>query len=178
LTEEDPIRPVSPYGISKAAVTFCAANYAAEIPVTVLRIFNVYGPGERVPRLLPYIIQNARHGQPVELTACEQVRDFVYARDVASIFWRALECPPADGRLRILNVGSGLAVPLKDFVCAAVRVLEEQGLKVRLKFGTRPYKPGEPMYYAADTSRLWSILGTLQLTAFDAGIRETLGTSM
>jgi nucleoside-diphosphate-sugar epimerase len=174
LTESDPIFPSSPYGISKAAATFCAANYSAYIPITVLRIFNVYGPGERLPRLLPYIVENASLGNPVELTPCEQIRDFVYVGDVASLFWRALESSPSDGQLRILNLGSGSAAPLKSFVCTVAHVLEKRGLKVRLKFGARPYKPGEPMYYAADTSRLRSTLGNLQFTAFDAGIGKTL----
>jgi nucleoside-diphosphate-sugar epimerase len=174
LTEEDPVAPASPYGISKAAATFCATIYSAEIPITVLRIFNVYGPGERVPRLLPYIVENARLGKPVELTPCEQVRDFAYVRDVASIFWRALEHPPVDGRLRILNVGSGFAVRLKDFVCTVVRALAKQGVRVQLEFGARPYRTGEPMYYAPDTSLARAILGNLQLTSFDVGVRKTL----
>jgi nucleoside-diphosphate-sugar epimerase len=178
LTEDDPINPASAYGISKAAATFCAANYSAEIPITVLRIFNVYGPGEHTPRLLPYIVENAKLGKSIELTPCEQIRDFVYVRDIASIFWRALECMPEDNHLRILNVGSGSAVPLKSFVCTVARVLEERGLKIRVKFGARPYKPGEPMYYAANISRLWSILGSLQPTAFDTGIRQTLEASL
>jgi nucleoside-diphosphate-sugar epimerase len=174
LTEDDPICPASPYGISKAAATFCAANYFEEIPLTVLRIFNVYGPGERVPRLLPYIVENAKLGKPVELTPCEQVRDFVYVRDIASMFWRALECPPEDGRLRILNAGSGTPLRLKDFVCMVIRALAKQGVRAQLEFGARSYKPGEPMYYVANTSRLWSTLGNLQLTPLEAGVQQAL----
>jgi nucleoside-diphosphate-sugar epimerase len=174
LTEYDPIRPASPYGISKAAATFCAASYSAEIPITVLRIFNVYGPGERVPRLLPYIVENAKSGKPIELTSCEQVRDFVYVRDIASLFWRALECPPVDGQLRILNAGSGMAVRLKEFVCTVIRVLARQGINAQAEFGSRPYKSGEPMYYVAANSRLEEALGSFPFTTPEAGIRQSL----
>ena len=174
LTEDDPICPVSLYGISKAAATFCAANYSADIPITVLRVFNVYGPGERLPRLLPYIVQSAELGNLVELTDCEQIRDFTYVRDVAPLFWQALESPPNDRRLRILNIGSGSAMPLKAFVCAIIKTLEEQGVKAQVRFGARSHKPEEPMYYAPDTSRLRSTLGNLQFTTFDVGIRQTL----
>ena len=174
LTEDDPVGPRSAYGISKAAATFCAATYAAEVPITVLRIFNVYGPGERLPRLLPYIVQNARSGQPIELTSCEQVRDFVYVRDIASLFWRALECQSVGGQMRILNASSGTAVRLKDFVCIAIRVLAKHGLKAQPEFGARPYKTGEPMYYVADTTRLRSTFGDLQFTTLDNGIKQTL----
>jgi len=174
LTEDDPVFPASPYGISKAAATYCAANYATGMPLTVLRVFNVYGPGERLPRLLPYIVQNARLGNPVEVTACEQVRDFIYVRDLASIFWRALECAPENGQLRTLNVGSGSPAPLKEFVCTIVRVLQERGMYVQVKFGARPYRAGEPMYYAADTSRMASALGRPPVTPLEVGVRETV----
>jgi len=172
LTEDDPIRPASPYGISKAAAAFCAANYATSMPITVLRIFNVYGPGERLPRLLPYIVQNAKLGNPVKLTACEQVRDFIYVRDLGSIFWRALECSPENGQLRTLNVGSGSPVPLRDFVGTVVRVLQDEGVNAQVKFGAHPYRVSEPMYYAADTSRLHKTLGKPSLTSVEVGIRQ------
>ena len=174
LTEDDPIFPASPYGVSKAAATFCAANYATGMPITVLRIFNVYGPGERRPRLLPYIVQNAKLGNPVELTACEQVRDFIYVRDLASLFWRALESSPENGQLRTLNVGSGSPMPLKSFVCTVLHVLLEQGVKAQVKFGARPYRADEPMYYAADTNRSQETLGNLTLTTVEAGVRQSI----
>jgi nucleoside-diphosphate-sugar epimerase len=174
LTEDDPIGPTSTYGISKVAATFCAGSYSAELPITVLRIFNVYGPGERLPRLLPYIVHNARSGKPIELTSCEQVRDFAYVGDIASLFWRALECPHDDGHLRILNAGSGTAVRLKDFVCAVVRVLAKRGIKAQVEFGARPYKTGEPMHYASDSSRLRKTLGSFPFTTPEAGIQQSL----
>jgi len=174
LTEDDPICPITPYGISKAAAAFCAGIYATRMPITLLRIFNVYGPGEREPRLLPYAAACAKAGRVIELTDCEQVRDFVFVKDVAILFWRALECSPQDRRLRVLNVGSGSPAPLKRFVTVALEVLREKGLRPQAKFGVRPYRAGEPMYYAGDISRLRETLGTLPDTSFQAGIRQTL----
>ena len=174
LTEDDPICPSSPYGISKVAATLCAANHSAHIPITVLRIFNVYGPGERLPRLLPYIVKNAKLGLPVDLTACDQVRDFIYVNDLASIFWRALESAPQKGRLRILNVGSGLALSLKGFVHLVMRELERQGIKAQIEFGARPYRSGEPMYYVANPSRLKEVLGCIPGTSLEVGVTETV----
>lgn len=178
LTEDDPVFPTSPYGISKAAAAFCAAIYAKRMPVTVLRIFNVYGPGERLPRLLPYIVENAKLGNVAELTACEQVRDFVYVRDLASLFWRALECSPEDHRLRVLNVGSGDAAPLKDFVRILCQILQESGLNPHLDLGTRDYRSDEPMYYAANAGRMIATLGNVVKTPLNVGLRETVGAML
>jgi nucleoside-diphosphate-sugar epimerase len=174
LTEDDPIFPASLYGISKAAATYCAAHYATRMPITVLRVFNVYGPGERLPRLLPFIVQNARAGSPVELTACDQIRDFIHVRDLASLFWRALDCSPENGELRTLNVGSGSPEPLRVFVCTVARVLQENGVRAQVKFGVLAYRGGEPMYYAANTSRMAAILGNPPLTRLEVGVRNTV----
>ena len=127
-----------------------------------------------MPRLLPYIVRNARVGSPVEVTACEQIRDFIYVRDLASLFWRALECSPANGQLRILNVGSGSPVPLRVFVCTVAQVLQEEGVRAQVKFGARPYRAGEPMYYAADTGLMATILGNPPVTPLEVGVRDTV----
>lgn len=174
LTEDDPVWPVTSYGISKAAAAFFAGICATRIPITLLRIFNVYGPGEREPRLLPYIAACVKAGRVIELSDCEQVRDFVFVKDVAALFWRASECSPQDRRLRILNVGSGSPAPLKRFVTVALEALRERGLSPQAKFGVRPYRAGEPMYYAGDTGRLQETLGMLPSTNLQAGIRQTL----
>jgi nucleoside-diphosphate-sugar epimerase len=174
LTEDDLVCPVTPYGISKAAAAFCAGVYATRMPITLLRIFNVYGPGEQEPRLLPYVAACAKAQRIIELTDCEQVRDFVFVKDVAALFWRALERSPQDRRLRILNVGSGSPAPLKRFVAVLLEILREKGLNPRVKFGVRPRSVGEPMYYAADTSRLRETLDKLPGTSLQVGIRQTL----
>src|SRR5271169_3258741 len=135
--------PVTPYGISKAAAAFCAGIYATRMPITLLRTFNVYGLGEREPRLLPFIAASAKAGRVIELTDCEQVRDFVFVKDVAALFWRALECSPQDRQLRVLNVGSGSPAPLKQFVADVLEVLREKGLSPQAKFGVRPLRVGE-----------------------------------
>ncbi len=174
LKEDDPVCPVTPYGISKAAAAFCGGVYAARMPITLLRIFNVYGPGEQEPRLLPYATACAKTERVIELTDCEQVRDFVFVKDVAALFWSALQRSPQDRRLRILNLGSGSPAPLKRFVTVLLDALREKGMNPRVKFGAREYRPGEPMYYAGDTSRLTETLGKLPRTALQAGIRQTL----
>jgi nucleoside-diphosphate-sugar epimerase len=174
LTEDDPVFPVSPYGISKAAASFCAGGYARHMPITLLRLFNIYGPCEREPRLLPYIVACAKAGGAVELTTCEQIRDFVFVKDITGLFWRALECPPQNGSLRILNVGSDSPASLKRFVSVLLEVLHEKGLDPQVQFGARPYRAGEPMYYAANPRHLLETLGELPPTTLEEGIRESV----
>lgn len=174
VREDDPLLPVSAYAVSKCAAGLCASIYAQENPVTLLRLFNTYGPGEPQERLLPYMVNCARDGVPVDLTGCEQVRDFTFVTDVVEAFWSVLKSPPTTRELRILNVGSGRPVPLKQFVNTAVRVLEECGYLPRVVFGARPYRHEDPVYCVADTSQMLKATGFQAHTDINEGIERTV----
>lgn len=116
--EETPARPVAPYGATKLAGTLTVLG--AELDALVLRVTNPVGP--RAPRAgLPGRL-TAELGRAVTRTPHEGVqvgdlsayRDFVDVRDVAHAVELALTLP---GRLpRLLNIGSGRAVPVRDLV--------------------------------------------------------------
>jgi nucleoside-diphosphate-sugar epimerase len=178
VSESDSVAPISSYGVTKAAAALCAGWYARHVPVTLLRLFNVYGPGEKTPRLVPYIIERTKAGEPIELTACEQVRDFVHASDVAESFWRALCHPPQNQRLLVLNVGSGRPLRLRDFVETLTAILREENLEPEIVFGARPYRPDEPMTYAADITRLRQYLGWTPGIGIDKGLRQTVRSTL
>ena len=175
LDEEQPLAPPTAYGVSKAAASLCAGWYARRRPVTILRLFNVYGVGEPLPRLIPAIIAASREGRPVELSACTQVRDYVYVEDVARLFWLALANPPEIGAPRIVNVGSGQPAPLRRYVDALADALREAGMEPDLRIGARPTRPGEPMLLAGDLTRLSRTFDWAPSTDFETGIRRTIG---
>ena len=174
LAENAPIAPATPYGISKAAAAVSAGWYARRMPVSLLRLFNVYGSGEQPSRLLPTIVRAARDEETVPLTDCAQIRDFVHVDDVAAVFWQALANRPQPGALRVMNVGSGAPQPLRHFVDAVVEGLRARGIEPRLDFGARPYRDGEPMVYAADTRRLRAVLGWEPTISLRQGVGEAV----
>lgn len=174
LSETDPLEPPSAYGVSKVAATLCAGAHAAYRPVTVLRLFNVYGVGEPLPRLIPTIIDAARRRRPVDLTECTQIRDFVYVEDVARLFWLALAESPPIGSLRILNVSSGRPARLRHYVDLLARTLREQGLEPELRFGARTTREGDPSILAGDITRLTRTFAWSATTSFEEGIRRTV----
>ncbi|HKQ05058.1 MAG TPA: NAD(P)-dependent oxidoreductase [Blastocatellia bacterium] len=173
FVETDPAVPLSAYGVAKAAASLCAHFYASRLPITLLRIFDVYGPGDSEPRLVPYIVARSRRGEPIELTGCEQVRDYVYVQDVAEAFWRALLLPPA-GRLRILNLGAGHAIRLRTLIETIAAILRERGVAPKLAFGRIPYRHEEPMLYAANIERLAKELRWAPAISLEEGLRQTV----
>ena len=173
VSEADPVVPWSVYGVSKNAAVNVARLYASRFPVAVLRIFSVYGSGERPSRLLPYIIACARNGVVVDLTPGLQIRDYIFAADVAEAFWRTLAITSEPG-FQILNVGSGTAVSLRDFAFAVGSQLRRSGIAVELRFGARPYRSDELMHYVANNTRMVEKLGWTPPTTLEDGVGRTL----
>jgi nucleoside-diphosphate-sugar epimerase len=172
LREDDPIAPSSVYGVSKAAATQLARLYATSFPITVLRLFSLYGPGEQEPRVAPYVIAQTRRGLPVELTPGEQVRDYTYVKDAAEGFWHALASTPTAPAYRVWNLASGVSVTLRSFLEILGQLLHERGLNPDLRFGARPYRPDELMTYAADIGELRTRLAWAPSTSLAAGLSE------
>lgn len=175
IREDDPLGPYSPYGVSKAAAALCAAGlYSDKMPLTLIRPFNLYGPGEKEPRLIPYVINSALRNEHIALTACEQLRDYTFVADGAECFWQALNTPPTNPSLRILNLGSGSPVSLHKLVTNVIGQLARHGVTARVSFGAKPYREGEAMTYVADISKLKETLQWSPTTSLDDGIHQTI----
>jgi len=173
IPETAPLAPLSPYGASKAAATVLARFWGDRMPTTLLRPFQVYGPGERLPRLIPYVIECGRRGVPAELGPGTHLRDFVYVEDVAHAFVRTVAAPPTGQQLRLLNVGTGVGTTLADVVRGLAGLLSERGRAPELRFGSRADK-GPESSYVADVSALRRELGWQPQTALLEGLRSTV----
>ena len=178
LTEDAPLGPSNEYSITKAAATLVAGYYARELPVNVLRLFNVYGPGEPAARLLPQLVASVRQGKPVELTPLEPRRDFVYVSDVAEGVWRAASLPAQAGRLRVLNLGTGRGTSFRGYIETAANILRSEGHEPDIRFGAKPARAGEAMNIVADVTRLRATLGWVPNTQIETGLRRTLQHSL
>lgn len=154
VTEATHPAPVSPYGVSKAAVELLAGAYAARgVPVTALRYFTVYGRGQRPDMAISRMIDAAVSGATFFVRGDgRQQRDFTHVADVARATIAALDAPLPAGT--ILNVGSGRPVRLLDVNDA---VSDLVGRPVPL--APAPDAPGDPERTAADHSLASALLG-------------------
>lgn len=141
LTTSTPLRPVTAYGVSKAAAALALGSLEAErgLGFALLRLFHVYGPGEAAQRLFPYVISQLLQGKPAETTSLEQVRDLVFSDDAARAVVSALERRP---RGAILNVATERATSLRECV---TWIADRLGKPELLRVGARPHRPGEVM---------------------------------
>lgn len=115
IPEEHPIKPNNPYALSKyLAEQLCsfAHNYQG-LSVAILRLFNVYGPGQRSEFLIPNILQQVLMGNQVTVNDLEPKRDYVYVEDVVE----ALVLTAQDvSKFSILNIGSGSSMSVRDVI--------------------------------------------------------------
>lgn len=113
--------PRSPYAVSKLSAEYYVRTIGAlwGIETVCLRVFNAYGPGQRLPPthapVIPYCIRQALDkGTIVVHGNGDQTRDYVYIDDVVSAMVQASQEPDID-RL-IINIGSGKETSVNDLV--------------------------------------------------------------
>ncbi len=168
--EDDATEPADPYGAAKAAGGLVLRARARELglPCWYLRVASLYGPGDDPQKLLPAALAAARAGAPFEMTAGEQVREWLHVDDAAAAFLVAAgAAPPPGGAL--LNVGTGEGRPLAEVVARAFAACgADAGL---LRLGARPYRAGEVHRLVMDPARARALLpGWAPRTGIDAGL--------
>ncbi|MDB4895571.1 MAG: UDP-glucose 4-epimerase, partial [Firmicutes bacterium] len=94
--EDWPVRPVSPYGVSKLAAESLCDLYGrtGDLPWVALRYFTAYGPGQRPDMAFTRWLKAARDGAPLLIYGRgDQIRDFTYVDDVVEATVRAAFAP-------------------------------------------------------------------------------------
>jgi dTDP-L-rhamnose 4-epimerase len=177
-THEDvPPRPTSIYAATKLAQErLCQIIAEAHgWPLTILRYFNVYGPGQSLSNpytgILSAFYVRARGGKAIEVFEDGlESRDFIFIDDVVAATRRALLLPAVPGPAQIVNVGSGATVSISG-LAHAMRRLGGWDVPVTV---TGAYRVGDVRHARADTRRREQLLGLTSVTSLDEGLRRWL----
>ncbi len=162
--------PSSPYAAAKWAGATYARMMAAlyDLPVTILRPFMTYGPGQKPFKLVPSVLEGLIEGRPIPLSSGHRLVDWVFLDDVVDAFVRAAEAPPA-GTVPI-DIGSGALLSIRDFLSIAAELTGGADL---LRFGALQDRPME-IEKAAITDPADRLLGWRASTAPDQGLAATI----
>ncbi|HWE63511.1 MAG TPA: SDR family NAD(P)-dependent oxidoreductase [Chloroflexota bacterium] len=152
VAEDRPLNPKNAYGASKAAgEVYCRAfQNTYGLDVSVLRLANVYGPGDR-DRVIPIWLDRARRNLDLELYGGEQVIDFVPVDLVVQALRRAGETALHG---QPVNVGSGSPITLREL---ASRIQALPGVTSGLRI--LPARAVEVTRFVADVARMRALLG-------------------
>jgi UDP-glucose 4-epimerase len=140
--------------------------------VLVARLFNVYGPGETNPHVLPDIVAGLRAGGPLKLGNLEPRRDYVHARDVADALVRM---GGYAGKETVFNVGTGTGVSVDELVHVLGDVL---GQSIRIERDPARVRPVERMHLVADPGRALAELGWRPRTTLRDGLRDLVAREL
>jgi nucleoside-diphosphate-sugar epimerase len=151
---ETPTQPATLYGTAKNALHATAAAFAAEQGISMAwgRIFFVFGPHEQRGRLASSVAESLLRGETAECSVGEQVRDFLFAPELADAF-AALTLSDVQGPV---NMASGAPLPVRDLIAA---IADATGHPELVALGTRPTPPNEPARLTADVGRLRDEVG-------------------
>jgi dTDP-L-rhamnose 4-epimerase len=132
--------PTSVYGATKLAQENILSAWGGSrgVPITILRLQNVYGPGQSLINSYTGIVslfsQWAREGKTIPLYEDGRIgRDFVYIEDVADAFVAAIEAGP-DASRPTLDIGTGVAHTIEDMARAIAAYYEAPDPVVNGKF--------------------------------------------
>ncbi len=111
-----PLQLNSPYAAAKMACTVYGRMFHQlyGVPVTILRPFMTYGPGQKSYKLIPYTILSLLNGTAPKLSSGTRPVDWVYIEDVIAAFLAAAVEPEAVGAA--IDLGSGKLVPVRDVI--------------------------------------------------------------
>lgn len=157
MHEDDELRPLTPYCISKRAGEDLLAFYQRQRGLcwTALRFFNVYGPGQKVEAyytsVINHFVERLREGQPPVIDGKgEQSMDFVHVHDLARATVLALESEQAN---RPINIGTGVDTSIATL---AKILIDAVGADVQPQFNPRDVLVSRR---AADITRAREMLG-------------------
>ncbi len=154
-SEQVPPQPVSPYGITKLAAERLCFLYQRNfgVPVTALRYFTVYGPGQRPDMAFHKFFRAVLHDEAIPIYGDgQQTRDFTYISDAVAANLAAGSVPAAVGQ--IFNVGGGSRVVLSEVLDTIERIVGQP-----LRRAHQERAMGDARHTAADISRARELLG-------------------
>ena len=173
LTEDLPLRPLSPYGVSKAVNELYAAAFTAlyGVEIVVLRYFNVFGPRQDpnseyaavVPKFIARLLDGAA---PIIYGTGRQSRDFVHVDNVVAANMRA--CTAPDAASGVYNIGCGTECSVSELArmigeaCGVAREPEHA-----------PMRAGEIERSWASIDKARQALGYDPAVSLEEGLRRT-----
>jgi len=163
LTEDAPLRPVSPYGMTKAAAEQLIDVYRRDrgVPVVCLRYFTVFGPRQRPDMAFQRFVDALECERPLHIFGSgHQSRDFTYVDDAVAATIAALGAPSP-----VYNVGGGAPASVNEAVALLQQLSGKQGRVVHDESAR-----GEVYRTWADTTRLRSDVGWQPRTSLADGL--------
>jgi nucleoside-diphosphate-sugar epimerase len=166
IAEDHPMAAPNPYAHTKILAEEAARFYEQHfgLPLVIVRPFNIYGPGQGGPFLIPSIVRQVLDPavEAVRVQDLRPRRDYLYVDDAIALFLALLR-PGVSG---IFNAGSGRSASVAE----VVQLVNDAAGTKKTVLNADERRPGEVLDVVADVSRAAAELEWRPRTALAEGI--------
>ena len=159
ITELHPLKGQSPYSATKIAADQLAFSFYSsfELPVTIIRPFNTYGPRQSSRAVIPTIISQIASGaENIKLGSVHPTRDFNFVEDTVEGFIASINSVDAYGE--VINLGSNFEISIADTALMIANIMNKDVNVGMDDIRLRPEK-SEVERLWADNKKAKSLLG-------------------
>ena len=174
IDEKHPLQPQSPYSATKIAADAMAMSFynAFELPVTVARPFNTYGPRQSARAVIPTIITQIASGmKEIKLGDVTPTRDFSYVEDTCRGFLAIAESEQTIGKT--INIGSNFEISIADTLNIIKELMGSDIKFITDKQRIRPEK-SEVFRLWCDNTKIEQLTGFKPQVDLREGLQRTI----
>ena len=174
IDEKHPLQPQSPYSATKIGADSLAESFyrAFDLPLTIARPFNTYGPRQSARAVIPTIITQIASGKKqIMLGDTSPTRDFNYVKDTCSGFIQLAECENTNGE--IVNIGSSYEISIADTLELIRKIMNADVTFVTDKKRIRPEK-SEVNRLLCDNTKINKLTGFVPQYSLEQGLQNTI----
>lgn len=174
IDEQHPLQPQSPYSATKIAADAMATSFfnAFDLPVTIARPFNTYGPRQSARAVIPTIITQIASGKKqIQLGDVTPTRDFNYVEDTCRGFLELANCDTAIGET--VNIGSNYEISVGD----TLNIIKElMGSDVEFIMDEQRIRPEKSEVFRlwCDNTRIEQLTGFKPEVDIHDGLKRTI----
>ncbi|MFH2065940.1 MAG: NAD-dependent 4,6-dehydratase LegB [Pseudomonadota bacterium] len=174
IDENHPLQAQSPYSASKIGADAMASSFfnAFNLPLTIARPFNTYGPRQSARAVIPTIITQIAAGEKqIKLGDLTPTRDLNYVADTCQGLTALAECEEAIGQT--VNIGSNFEITIGELVETIKEIMNSDAQIITEDKRLRPEK-SEVLRLWCDNRKIHDLTGFTPRYSLAQGLRKTI----
>jgi len=174
ITEQHPFQGQSPYSATKIGADRLAESFyrSFDLPVTIVRPFNTYGPRQSARAVIPTIITQLQNGfEEIKLGDLSPTRDFVYVKDTAHGF---IEIAKSDNTIgQEINIATQSEISIGELAAELIRQINPKAKIITDNQRIRPEKSEVNRLFGSN-QKIKELSNWKQIYSLEDGLKETL----
>lgn len=173
IDESHPLQGQSPYSATKIGADKISESFylSFDLPVTVVRPFNTYGPRQSARAIIPTIISQVLNGaKEIKLGDTTPTRDLVYVQDTVDAFIKIAESDDSIGE--VINIATQSEISILDLVQKIFEITGSDAKVLRDEERVRPEK-SEVRRLLGSNEKIQKLTSWKQAFSLDEGLKET-----